>query len=311
MTFGKRLFRRAAGSLAALLVASFLAFMILEASPGDVSDILVGDSATQTEKDMVRSELGLDRPVLTRYFEFLENLLLHGDLGKSAINHRPVTELIAQRFANTFLLAISATLLALVFGVQLGLLAALHSRTWLDTLLSVGMAAGLSTPVFGLAILLTQVFSVHLGWLPAIGAGSLRHFILPVLSLAIPTAAVIARLTRSSLLETLQMQYVTTAHGKGVPRKLVWRRHILRNSLVPVISLVGVQFGHLLAGAFIVETIFAWPGLGRLTVQAIFDQDYPVVLGSVILAVVIFQALNLIVDVIHTQLDPRLRTAET
>ncbi len=310
MTFGKRLFRRAAGSLAALLVASFLAFMILEASPGDVTDILVGDSATQVEKDAVRTELGLDRPVIPRYFEFLENLLLHGDLGKSAVNHRPVTELIAQRFANTFLLAMSATLLALVFGVQFGLLAALHSRTWLDTLLSVGMAAGLSTPVFGLAILLTQVFSVQLGWLPAIGAGSLRHFILPVLSLAIPTAAVIARLTRSSLLETLQMQYVTTAHGKGVPRKLVWHRHILRNSLVPVISLVGVQFGHLLAGAFIVETIFAWPGLGRLTVQAIFDQDYPVVLGSVILAVVIFQVLNLLVDVIHTLLDPRLRTAE-
>ncbi|HWR65681.1 MAG TPA: ABC transporter permease [Bellilinea sp.] len=310
MTFAKRLFRRAAGGLAALLVASFLAFMILEASPGDVTDILVGDSATQAEKDAVRQEMGLDRPVIPRYFEFMENLLLHGDLGRSAVNNRPVTELIAQRFVNTFLLAISATLLALVVGVQFGLHAALHSRTWLDTLLSVAMAAGLSTPVFGLAILLTQVFSVQLGWLPAIGAGSIRHFVLPVLSLAVPTAAVIARLTRSSLLETLQMQYVTTAHGKGVPRNLVWRRHILRNSLVPVISLVGVQFGHLLAGAFIVETIFAWPGLGRLTVQAIFDQDYPVVLGSVILAVVIFQVLNLIVDLIHSLLDPRIRTAE-
>ena len=310
MTFAKRLFRRAAGGLAALLVASFLAFMILEASPGDVTDILVGDSATQVEKDAVRKEMGLDRPVITRYLEFLENLLLHGDLGRSAVNNRPVTELIAQRFINTLLLAVSATLLALVMGIQFGLHAALHRRTWLDALLSIVMAAGLSTPVFGLAILFTQVFSVHLGWLPAIGAGSVRHFILPVLSLAIPTAAVIARLTRSSLLETLDMHYVTTAHGKGVPRKLVWRRHILRNSLVPVISLVGVQFGHLLAGAFIVETIFAWPGLGRLTVQAIFDQDYPVVLGSVILAVVIFQVLNLIVDVIHTWLDPRIRTAE-
>lgn len=308
MNLIKRLVRRTAGSIAVLLMASFLAFMILAASPGDVTDILVNDAATQAEKNEVRRELGLDRPVAVQYIEFLGNLIFHGDLGKSAVNNRPVTELISQRFFNTFFLAAAATFLALVLGVSIGLWAATQHGRWVDTVLSIALAAGLSIPVFGLALILTQVFSVNLGWLPAIGAGSALHFILPTISLAVPTAAVIARLTRSSLLDTLDQQYVTTAHGKGVPGKQVWTRHVLRNSLVPVINLVGVQFGHLLGGAFIVETIFAWPGLGRLTVQAIFDQDYPVVLGSVLVTVVIFQVLNLVVDFLHSLLDPRIHS---
>lgn len=310
MSLWKQLIRRVAGAIATLLIASFLAFMILEASPGDVTDILVGDSATQTEKDQVRSDLGLDRPAAVRYLEFLGNLVLRHDLGESAVSHRPVSELISQRFLNTLILASVSILLASVSGMLIGLWAATQHGRWLDTALNLLLALGLSVPVFGLAIFLAQVFSVKLGWLPAIGAGSALHFILPAVSLAVPTAAVIARLTRSSLLDTLSMQYVTTAHGKGVPGKLVWTRHILRNSLVPVINLIGVQFGHLLGGAFIVETIFAFPGLGRLTVQAIFDQDYPVVLGSVLLSALIFQAVNLLVDVSHSLLDPRIRTAE-
>ncbi len=310
MPFWKQLARRVAGAIATLLIASFLAFMILEASPGDVTDILVGDSSTQAEKDQVRSELGLDRPAVVRYLEFLGNLVLHHDLGESAVSHRPVSELISQRFLNTLILASGSILLAAVSGMLIGLWAATQHGRWLDTGLNLLLALGLSVPVFGLAIFLAQVFSVKLGWLPSIGAGSALHFILPSVSLAVPTAAVIARLTRSSLLDTLSMQYVTTAHGKGVPAKLVWTRHILRNSLVPVVNLIGVQFGHLLGGAFIVETIFAFPGLGRLTVQAIFDQDYPVVLGSVLLSALIFQAVNLLVDVSHSLLDPRVRTAE-
>ncbi len=308
MNLIKRLVRRTAGSIAVLLMASFLAFMILAASPGDVTDILVNDAATQAEKNEVRRELGLDRPVAVQYIEFLGNLIFHGDLGKSDVNNRPITELISQRFFNTLFLASAATFLALVLGVSIGLWAATQHGRWVDTVLSIALAAGLSIPVFGLALFLTQVFSVNLGWLPAIGAGSALHFILPTISLAVPTAAVIARLTRSSLLDTLDQQYVTTAHGKGVPGKLVWTRHVLRNSLVPVINLVGVQFGHLLGGAFIVETIFAWPGLGRLTMQAIFDQDYPVVLGSVLVTVVIFQVLNLVVDFLHSLLDPRIHS---
>lgn len=310
MSFWKRLLRRVAGGIATLLIASFLSFMILEASPGDVTDILVGDAATLAEKDEIRSELGLDRPASIRYFEFLTNLILHGDLGKSAINNRPVTELISQRFMNTLILAAAATLLAAFTGILIGLWAATHHGRWVDTILSVTLAIGLSIPVFGMAIFLAQLFSVKLGWLPAVGAGSALHFILPTISLAVPTAAVIARLTRSSLLDTLNQQYVTTAHGKGVPRRQIWARHVLRNSLVPVTNLIGVQFGHLLGGAFIVETIFAWPGLGRLTVQAIFDQDYPVVLGCVLLSVLIFQLVNLAVDGLHNLLDPRIQTAE-
>lgn len=308
--FWKRVLRRVAGGTATLLVASFLAFMILEASPGDVTDILVSDAATLAEKTSVRGELGLDRPAAVRYLEFLGNLVFRGDLGESAITHRPVTELIAPRFVNTLILAASATLLGVICGILIGLWAATQHGRWVDLVLSFGLALGLSVPVFGLAIFLSQVFSVRLGWLPAIGAGSPLHFILPSISLAVPTSAVIARLTRSSLLDTLSMQHVTTAHGKGVPERMVWTRHILHNSLVPVVNLIGVQFGHLLGGTFIVETIFAWPGLGRLTVQAIFDQDYPVVLGSVLLSVLMFQLINLMVDGAHNLLDPRIRATE-
>ena len=307
--FFKKLFRRVGGGLAAILLASLITFLILEASPGDVTLILLGDTASQAEKAAIQHELGLDRPVLERYLIFITNLVTRGDLGTSAVHNRPVVDLISQRFANTLVLAVGATLLALILGLLAGTLAASQQGRWPDTVMVLLMSLGLSMPVYGLAILFTQIFSVDLGWLPAVGAGTARHYILPCISLAVPASAVIARLARASLLETLGMQYVQTAHSKGLTPRMVWMRHILRNSLVPVVALVGVHFGHLLSGAFIVETIFAWPGLGRLTVQAIFDQDYPVVLGSVILAVVLFQLLNLAVDFIHSLLDPKVRLA--
>jgi ABC-type dipeptide/oligopeptide/nickel transport system permease component len=284
-----------------------LSFVLLDTSPGDVTETLLGDDATQQQRQVLRAQLGLDQPVVVRYVNFLRDLILHGDMGESLVTHRPVIELIGQRFFNTLLLAFFAMSLALAVGILFGGLAARQHDSWIDLTTLIITSLGLSIPAFGSAIFLTQVFSVRLGWLPAVGGGSLKHFILPCVSLALPTAAVITRLARSSILETLRLPHVTAARAKGLSAPMIWRRHVLRNSLAPVINLAGVHFGHLLGGAFIVETIFAWPGLGRLTVQAIFDRDYPVVLGAVILGALIFQLLNLLVDLLHQWLDPRLR----
>lgn len=303
----RQVLRRMLGAVLAVWLASLLSFVLLDTSPGDVTETLLGDAATQQQKQVLRAQLGLDQPVVVRYVNFLGNLILHGDMGESLITHRPVIELIGQRFFNTLLLAFSAMSLALAVGMLFGGLAARQHGSWIDLTTLIITSLGLSIPAFGLAIFLTQVFSVRLGWLPSVGGGSLKHFILPCVSLALPTAAVIARLARSSILETLRLPHVTAARAKGLSASMIWWRHVLRNSMAPVITLAGVNFGHLLGGAFIVETIFAWPGLGRLTVQAVFDRDYPVVLGAVILGALIFQLLNVLADLLYQWLDPRLR----
>jgi ABC-type dipeptide/oligopeptide/nickel transport system permease component len=250
--------------------------------------------------------LNLDQPFHVRFLTYLANLL-QGDLGVSLINGRPVAEIIVHRFINTLLLTCLSTTLAVVVGFSLGAWSALHHKGLIDMAVIVLTALCLAIPSFGIAIFLTQIFSVHLKLLPVVGGGSLKHFILPCLSLAIPTAAVITRLVRARMLDEINKQYTLTARAKGLSNKQVWLRHIFPN---PAVTMVGVQFGHLLGGAFVVETLFAWPGLGRLTVQAIFDQDYPVVLAAVILSALIFQVLNSMVDILHRQLDPLIREGD-
>lgn len=301
--------RRVFSGLAAIVLASLLAFVILEAAPGDAVSTLLGDTGTGAQELALRQQLGLDRPLALRYLDFFQHAL-RGDLGRSVISGRPVAALIGQRFANTLLLAGFALLLALGLGLSLGLWAAARHNRPADLLVLACTAVCLSIPAFGVAILLTQLFSVRLGWLPSVGGGSLRHLLLPGLSLALPTAAVIARMARAAMLEAARQPYATAVRAKGLTMPQVWRKHIFRNALLPVLALVGVQTGHLLGGAFIVETLFAWPGLGRLTVQAIFDNDTPVVLGSVLLSAVVFQLTSLLVDLCQSALDPRLRVEE-
>lgn len=298
--------RRVVSGLAAVLLASLLAFAILEASPGDIVQAILGDEATVEQELALRTELNLDKAFHERYFTYLGNMI-RGDFGKSLVNGRPVLELIGPRFLNTLLLTSLSIILSILVGFSLGSWAALHHKRPEDLAILILTALCLALPAFGFAIFLTQFFSVHLKWLPVVGGGTIKHFILPCLSLAIPTTAVITRLVRARMLEEAHRLYVLTAHAKGLLSKEVWRKHILPNALIPAVTLVGVQFGHLLGGAFVIETLFAWPGLGRLTVQAIFDQDYPVVLGAVILSAVIFQFLNIFVDVLHRQLDPRIQ----
>lgn len=231
---------------------------------------------------------------------------MRGDLGHSLVGGRPVMELVLERLPYTIGLALAAVTLAAALGGLGGTLAALRSGTLWDTTVMAGAALGVAIPTFWSGLLLILLFSLRLRWLPVTGADSPAHLILPAVTLALPTAAAVARLVRSGLLDVLGTDYVRTAHAKGLTPHRVVVGHVLRNGLVPVTSVLGLQLGHLLGGAFIVETIFGWPGLGRLAVQAIFDRDEPVVLGAVLVAATMYLLVNLLVDMAHGWLDPRV-----
>lgn len=303
------LLRRLAGMGLVLLAVSFVTFAALAAAPGDAAGAMVGDSASAEQMALLRQSLGLDGPLLVRYQSFIGDLLLRGDLGWSLVSGRPVSQLLLERLPYTALLALTAIGLAVLLGAPLGMAAALRAGARLDTALMGGAALGLAVPTFWSSLLLMLLFSLRLRWLPVAGAGSLRHLVLPAIALALPTAAIVARLLRASLLDTLHADFVRTAHAKGLTAPGVFRGHVLRNSLIPVLTVLGLQLGHLLGGAFVVETIFGWPGVGRLTVQAIFDRDTPVVLGAAITIAAIYLSINLAVDLVHGALDPRVGRA--
>lgn len=288
-----------------LWVASLIAFVILNAAPGDAAQALIGENASESQLQALREAMGLDRPLLARYAGYLSGVL-RGDLGESLISGRPVAQLVGERFVSTLILSAAAALIASVLGLLAGLWAAAHQGSWAELGLMSLMALMLSVPGFVLALLFTLVFSLKLRLLPVAGGGSLAHMVLPALTLAVPMLAMVARLSRSSVLDAARADYVLTAHGKGAPERTVWNRHILKNAVIPVMTIVGLHFGHLLGGAFVVETIYGWPGLGRLIVQAVFDKDYPLILGAVLLLAVIYQLFNLLVDIGQGLLDPRV-----
>jgi ABC-type dipeptide/oligopeptide/nickel transport system permease component len=264
---------------------------------------MIGDSASQEQLAALRDEMGLSASLPQRYLTFAAGLL-HGDLGRSLVSGRPVSSMILERLPYTLLLAFSAITLALLIGGLAGMISGVRAGGPLDAAIMGGMSLGIAVPTFWSALLLVMLFSLHLKWLPVVGATSARHLVLPAVVLALPTAAVLARLLRSSLQDTLGADYIRTAHAKGLRSRRVLTHHALRNSLAPVVAVLGLQIGHLIAGAFVVETIFAWPGLGRLTVQAIFDRDYPVVLGTTLVIAASFLMINLLVDLAHGRLDP-------
>ncbi len=300
------LIQRLLGALVVLLAVSAITFFLLSAAPGDAATTLAGDTASNEQMAALRAQLGLDQPLFVRYTNFLRDLITRGSLGVSLVSGRPVVTLLAERLPYTVLLALVATTLASLVGVAVGSLAGTRPGSWADTALMAAINLGLALPTFWVALLLILFFSLRLHWLPVVGAGTPLHLVLPAVTLALPTAAVIARLMRSSLIDVIGADFVRTANSKGLPQGLVLRRHILRNSLIPVVTMIGLHLGYLLGGAFIVETVFGWPGLGRLTVQAIFDRDLPVVLGATLTIAAMYVGLNLIVDLIHAWLDPRV-----
>ena len=290
-----------------VVLTSAIVFMMLFLIPGDPASIYIGEqTATPQRLAAIRHVMGLDRPLYVQYADFAWRAL-HGDLGRSLQTNRSVTAEVATRFPNTLTLALAAMALAAVLGFGLGLVSALKRNSVLDTLSMMVALFGVSVPVFWLALLLIMLFAVRLEWLPATSQSGLRDLVLPTVSLALLSAATLARLVRSSMLEILRLDYLTTARAKGLRGVAVVFRHALPNAVIPVITAMGLQFGSLLSGAVITETVFARPGLGKLVVDSIQNKDLPTVQGVVLVLALIYIGMNLLVDISYAFIDPRIR----
>lgn len=300
------LFSRLAQAVPVVFGVVTIVFLLLHFIPGDPVEIMLGESAVAAQKEELRKELRLDQPISARYLEFLGGLA-RGDLGVSFRSREPVAREILSRFPATLQLAAASLFVALLIAVPLGILAATRPHSLVDHLSSLLAMLGLSMPNFWLGPLLILVFSIHLGLFPVAGSGTVRHLVLPALTMGSGMAAILMRMLRSSLLEEIRQEYVRTASAKGLSRRAAVLRHALRNSLIPVITVLGLQFGALLAGSIITETIFSWPGIGRLTIQAIDARDYPLVQGCVLFIALCTVAVNLATDLMYSRLDPRIR----
>jgi len=305
LALGQYIFRRLILAIPTLLGVTIAVFLLIRLIPGDPARIIAGVTASDEEVRRIRVELGLTKPLHVQYLVFL-NQLRRGDLGRSAVTRAPVTEEIALRLPQTVMLAVASTAAACLIGLLAGIISATRPSSFLDYLVMAGAVCGISIPVFWLGLMLMLLFAVYLHWLPAGGYGTAAHFVLPTITLAAFSVAIIARMTRSSLLEVLNQEYVRTAHAKGVPERGVVFRHALKNALIPILTVVGLQFGALLGGAVLTETTFAWPGIGRLLVSAVSSRDYAVVQGIVFIFASMYVVVNLAVDVLYGYVDPRI-----
>ena len=282
-----------------------LVFLLRPMIPGDPIDYMLGENAMPADREALRAEFGLDKPVLEQYGIFLSKLA-RGDLGRSIHTRRPVVDMILERYPATLALAVTALLVALAVALPLGVISAVKRNTVLDNLSMLGALLGISMPNFWLGPLLIIFFSINLGWLPVSGAGGLAHLVLPALTLGTSMAAILTRMTRSSMLEVINEDYVTTARAKGLsPMKVIFK-HAFKNAVIPILTLVGLQFGGLLAGSIITETIFSWPGIGSLVVNAIYSRDFPLLQGLVMTIALSYVVVNLLTDLCYAKADPRI-----
>ena len=300
------LVRRLLLTIPVLLGVATLVFALIHLVPGDPAQAMLGEGASQEEIQRLRTSLGLDRPLLAQYTGFLGGLV-RGDLGTSFRYNTPVTQQITSRLGNTAKLALAAMTVAILFAVPLGIIAAVFRGRAPDHAAMTLALAGISMPNFWLGPLLAILFAVYLGWLPVSGTGSLAHLVLPAVTLGAALSAILARMTRASLLEELRELYVLAARARGLSGARAVLRHAFRNSLIPVVTIIGLQFGAVLTGTIITETIFAWPGLGRLLIQAINYRDYPLVQGCILFIAVTYVLMNLLTDLTYGFLDPRIR----
>ena len=292
--------------LAPLLIgASLLVFVTMRLVPGDPARLALGAEATEDQVQLMRRQWGLDQPLPVQYVVWLSHAL-QGDFGRSTVSRVPAGQEIALRLPATLRLTGLSVVIASVLGIGFGVLAAVRHHTWLDHASMILALLGVCTPSFWLGLMLILVFSVHLEWLPSFGEGGLEHLILPALTLGTAAAAVIARVTRSSLLDVLHADYLRTARAKGLAEHLVVARHALRNALIPVLTLLGLEFGGLLAGAIVTETVFAYPGIGLLLVNSVNNRDFSVVQAALLLFSLQFVLINLLVDVLYAVVDPRI-----
>jgi len=317
-----------------LIGVSLLVFGLIRLIPGDPATVMLGERATDESIARIRTQLGLDKPIYEQYLIYMSRVV-RGDLGTSVLRQEPVTQEIIRRFPATIELSLGAILIALMVGIPAGLISAIRRGSWFDSASMLVALTGVSMPIFWLGLMLTLLFAVALRWFPTGGRldaqtefetitnllildsllkgqpqitiQALRHLFLPALALGTIPMAIIARMTRSSMLEVLSQDYIRTAHAKGLRERVVVTRHALRNALLPVITVVGLQVGILLAGAILTETIFSWPGIGRWIVEAIYARDYPIVQGVTLFVATVFVLVNLTVDIMYACIDPRIR----
>jgi len=297
---------RVLGLAPTLAIVAILVFLFVHLLPGDPARLAAGPDASPQTVELVRQDLGLDKSLPEQFVRFVGGVL-RGDFGTSLRTKRPVSTEIAERFMPTFWLTVWAMSWSVAIGMVIGTLSAIWRNRWPDRLGMTLAVSGISFPAFALGMLLMQIFSVQLHWLPTVGADSWRHYILPSLTLGAAVAAIMARFTRSSFVDILQDDYIRTARAKGLPEAVVVLKHGLRNALIPVVTMMGLQFGFLLGGSIVVEVVFNWPGMGRLLVDAVDMRDYPVIQAEVLLFSLEFILINLVVDVLYAVINPTIR----
>ncbi|EEI3200888.1 glutathione ABC transporter permease GsiC [Salmonella enterica] len=298
--------KRLLGLIPTLLIVAVLVFLFVHLLPGAPARLIAGPEADAQVIALVRQQLGLDQPLHVQFWRYITHVL-QGDFGTSMVSRRPVSEEIASRFLPTLWLTITSMIWAVLFGMAIGIAAAVWRNRWPDRVGMTLAVTGISFPAFALGMLLMQIFSVDLGWLPTVGADSWQHYILPSLTLGAAVASVMARFTRSSFVDVLSEDYMRTARAKGVSETWVVLKHGLRNAMIPVVTMMGLQFGFLLGGSIVVEKVFNWPGLGRLLVDSVDMRDYPVIQAEVLLFSLEFILINLVVDVLYAAINPAIR----
>lgn len=289
-----------------LIGVSIVVFWMIRAIPGDPARVIAGEAATEETLARIREQYGLNEKPHVQYVIFMKNIL-KGDFGRSIRSRRPVSDEIRTRLWPTMELALGSLAVALVIGISTGVLSAVRPNSWADAAGMFIALVGISMPVFWLGLMFMYLFSYKLEWFPTAGRGTWRHLVLPAITLGLSSAAIIARMTRSSMLEVLRQDYVRTARAKGLAERVIVLKHSFRNALIPIITVTGLQFGTLLGGAVLTESVFAWPGIGRLMVESIIARDYPVVQIAVLVVALAFIVINLFVDILYAYVDPTIR----
>lgn len=302
----KYIFKRFCSALVVLFFTSIVIFLIIHLIPGDPATIFAGAGATADQVEAVKISMGLDKPLATQYLTWI-NGLFHGNLGTSLSSRDPILPVLAEKLGNTLILSLSGIILAVLVGLSLGIVSALKHNTLIDVLSMIVAIIGISMPIFWIGMLLVIVFSINLGWLPVTGNDTFLSYLLPSITIALNSTAVITRMTRSSVLEVLGEDYVVTAVAKGLKKRTINLVHVLKNAMIPIITTIGMQFGYLMGGAVLTETVFVYPGLGRYLVDSIGKRDYPAVQAAILALAVIFIVINFLVDSAYYLLDPKLK----
>lgn len=303
----KYLIRRILAAILTIWVTTIAVSMLIHIVPGDPVQIMYAQSqgTTPEQLDQIRASLGLDKPIVTQYFMYMGRLF-QGDLGYTIRGEQPVLDLLMLHLPYTLVLAGTALVIAVVIGMTLGFIAAYRRGSWLDTTLMTAAILGVSMPSFWLGLILLFTFAVQLEWLPVAG-NNIQNLILPAVTLGVANAAIIARLTRSSMIDIFDQDFIRTARAKGLPRAAVLYRHALRAGLVPIVTMIGMQFTYMMGGAIVVENVFGWNGVGRMAIQAIFQRDYPLIQGFILMFAIIVVIVSLLMDLLYVRLDPRIR----